>query len=147
MSPTRSMRHEHCWRATDDAQPAGAARLGIGTGITHARWPFSASSESFGKVDDARFCRSRSYLGRHSTRGSLGHQGIDLAHCNLILVGGANREAGAKPEPQPLPDRADEPDHARYCISHNVYYVQIDPGVAGTYLASMSVSLIDGICA
>nr|WP_239666581.1 DUF3653 domain-containing protein [Stenotrophomonas maltophilia] len=52
---------------------------------------------------------------------------------------GGKSQARAKPEPEPLPSRTHEPDHARYIISHNVYYVQAPEGVAGTALASPPV--------
>ena len=43
--------------------------------------------------------------------------------CKLILSGGTSSRQ-EPPESQPLPDQADEPDHTKYIISHNVYYVQ-----------------------
>jgi len=62
------------------------------------------------------------------------------------LVGGANREARAKPEPEPLPSRAHEPDHARYSISHNVYYVRPGPARASRHASCRVPADIEPQC-
>ncbi|MDH6329497.1 hypothetical protein M2299_000297 [Stenotrophomonas sp. 1278] len=59
--------------------------------------------------------------------------------CEFVLVGGASRQARAQPQPLPAePTKAAQ--RRSLCrtriISHNVYYVQAHPGLAGTPLAS-----------
>ncbi|UXB30295.1 phage protein [Stenotrophomonas maltophilia] len=59
--------------------------------------------------------------------------GLDLAHSAISSLSG---KPPGKQGPEPLPGKAHGPDQTRHIISHNVYYVQGDPRVAGTHLAS-----------